>query len=527
LYRAKFRNEYRYFGNSKTGAAYVPVDPQYPLDRIQYIIDDCNADILIAGNSDLLIPKPGIRNIDLSDWKPFQNQSKSNLEASIELNNLAYVIYTSGSTGKPKGVMNEHGGLLNRLLWAQSYYKLTEKDCVLQKTTFCFDVSVWELIWPLLVGAKLVFAKPEGHKDSNYLKKIIEDQSITMLHFVPSMLEVFLSDLKAGDCLNLKKVLTSGEALKTHQVQLFESKLPNAQLHNLYGPTEAAIDVTYWSLPKKHKIQNTVPIGKPVANTSIYILDPWLQVVPLGCEGEIHIAGVQVARGYLNNDRLTRQKFVKDPFQTNARMYKTGDKGRWLTDGNIEYLGRTDEQLKVRGFRIEPGEIEIVILESGLVKRTAVIGKQDSMANIQLVAYVVVAETYQKESLLTFLKQKLPDYMIPAVFMEIDEIPLTSNGKLNRKALPEPSIQLTNEIVPPRNELEKTLVEVWKQVLNLETISIHDNFFEIGGHSLLAFRILSGVRKSTGFELELTDLVASPTIAQLAEILQKNNNPND
>jgi amino acid adenylation domain-containing protein len=511
----------------KTGAAYVPVDPQYPLDRIQFIIDDCNADILIAGNSDLLIPKPGIRNIDLSDWKPFQNQSKSNLEASIELNNLAYVIYTSGSTGKPKGVMNEHGGLLNRLLWAQSYYKLTEKDCVLQKTTFCFDVSVWELIWPLLVGAKLVFAKPEGHKDSNYLKKIIEDQSITMLHFVPSMLEVFLSDLKAGDCLNLKKVLTSGEALKTHQVQLFESKLPNAQLHNLYGPTEAAIDVTYWSLPKKHKIQNTVPIGKPVANTSIYILDPWLQVVPLGCEGEIHIAGVQVARGYLNNDRLTRQKFVKDPFQTNARMYKTGDKGRWLTDGNIEYLGRTDEQLKVRGFRIEPGEIEIVILESGLVKRTAVIGKQDSMANIQLVAYVVVAETYQKESLLTFLKQKLPDYMIPAVFMEIDEIPLTSNGKLNRKALPEPSIQLTNEIVPPRNELEKTLVEVWKQVLNLETISIHDNFFEIGGHSLLAFRILSGVRKSTGFELELTDLVASPTIAQLAEILQKNNNPND
>ncbi|HKH62399.1 MAG TPA: amino acid adenylation domain-containing protein, partial [Flavitalea sp.] len=383
-------------GILKAGAAYVPIDPEYPEERIAYMVADINSTIAITSNasSSRLQFAKGLELIPLdSAWDSISKYPAGNLKTNLAPENLAYVIYTSGSTGKPKGVMNEHRGLVNRLYWAQEYYGLTTNDTVLQKTTFCFDVSVWELVWPLLVGSRLVFAEPEGHKDPAYLKSVIAAENITMVHFVPSMLGMFLSDVKKGECQGLKKVLCSGEALKQSQVEQFIKKLPHAELHNLYGPTEAAIDVTYWSLPGHQAKVEMVPIGKPVANTSIYILDKKGSLVPMGCVGEINIAGIQVARGYLNRPGLTAEKFVKDPFSKTpgARMYRTGDLGRWLPDGNIEYLGRIDEQVKIRGFRIELGEIEAsMTAEEGVKNARVIVTENNPEIGKQLNAYLEI-----------------------------------------------------------------------------------------------------------------------------------------
>jgi amino acid adenylation domain-containing protein/non-ribosomal peptide synthase protein (TIGR01720 family)/FkbM family methyltransferase len=383
-------------GILKAGGAYVPIDPEYPEERIGYMLADINAAITITSkvSSSSLHFAKNLQLISLdTEWNSIGSYPTSNPSTVLAPENLAYVIYTSGSTGKPKGVMNEHRGLVNRLCWAQEYYQLTGNDSVLQKTTFCFDVSVWELLWPLLAGSKLVFAKPEGHKDPEYLKSIIDSQNITMMHFVPSMLGIFLSDVQKEECKGLKKVLCSGEALKQSQVEQFIEKLPHAELHNLYGPTEAAIDVTYWSLSDRQKKIQVVPIGKPVANTSIHILDKKGSLVPMGCIGEINIAGVQVARGYLNRPELTAEKFVRDPFSKTAtgRMYRTGDLGRWLPDGNIEYLGRIDEQVKIRGFRIELGEIEACMAaEPGVKNARVIVTENNPEIGKQLNAYLEI-----------------------------------------------------------------------------------------------------------------------------------------
>jgi amino acid adenylation domain-containing protein/non-ribosomal peptide synthase protein (TIGR01720 family)/FkbM family methyltransferase len=384
------------WGIVKAGAAYVPIDPEYPADRIRYMLQDTAATIALCNHNSISIIKftggPEPIAIDAA-WPLISQQPVTHVDTNLTPGNVAYVIYTSGSTGQPKGVMNEHAGVVNRLLWAQDYYGLTSKDRVLQKTTFCFDVSVWELFWPSLVGSKLVFAKPGGHKDPEYLKHIIEQEQITLLHFVPSMLGVFLSDLQTGECSGLKKVLCSGEALKPSQVAMFIEKLPGASLHNLYGPTEAAIDVTYWSLTGEGELPMVVPIGKPVANTSIYILDQRNELVPIGGIGEIHIGGVQVARGYLNRPELSAEKFVINPFDAGNKMYRTGDLGRWLPDGNIEYLGRIDEQVKIRGFRVELGEIEsCMTLVPGIKNAKVVVTETDPLIGKKLNAYLEVDE---------------------------------------------------------------------------------------------------------------------------------------
>ena len=365
-------------GILKAGAAYVPVDPDYPEERIRFMLNDTGSTILLCNNdsAEKLTFCRDVSLINLEEDLPvISEHSDENLTNEIHHNSLAYMIYTSGSTGKPKGVMNEHGGIINRLNWAQEYFKLSEKDSVLQKTTFCFDVSVWELLLPLMTGAKLVFAKPGGQKDTWYLKSVIEKEQISILHFVPSMLVLFLTDLDEGECQSIKKVVCSGEALKPSHIELFKKKLPNAELHNLYGPTEAAIDVTYWEMPDSSEPVDIVPIGKPVANTSMYILDEWDGLVPLGGIGQLHIGGMQVARGYLNRPELTEKNFVKDPFnkKTGSKMYRTGDIGRWLPDGNIEYLGRVDDQVKIRGNRIELGEIETCLTNINGVKDSKVV----------------------------------------------------------------------------------------------------------------------------------------------------------
>jgi amino acid adenylation domain-containing protein/non-ribosomal peptide synthase protein (TIGR01720 family) len=511
-------------GIVKAGGAYVPIDPEYPEDRIRYMLEDTRACIALSDKSaasKIVSGKLEVIKLD-EEWAIINQQPLTNLPTRPVPNHLAYVIYTSGSTGRPKGVMNEHAGIVNRLCWAQDYFRLTSDDTVLQKTTFCFDVSVWELFWPLLVGSKLVFAKPGGHKDQAYLKELINLQRITMLHFVPSMLAVFLSDLQQGDCKGLQKVLCSGEALNLSEVALFREKLPGVELHNLYGPTEAAVDVTYWSLPHEKVELSVIPIGKPVANTSIYILDSTNHLVPLGGIGEIHIGGVQVARGYLNLPELTMEKFVKDPFQTGMKMYRTGDWGRWLPDGNIEYLGRIDNQVKIRGFRVELGEIERVLQQSGLVLQSVVLAKEGSHGNKRLVAYVVPNDSFDKQEIIRYLNVKLPDYMIPALWLQLDSLPVTANGKVDKNSLPDPGAgeSLVNQYVAPRNEIEQKLVKIWQELLGVDRIGIYDNFFDLGGHSLLVMRVISAIRKEFDLELIVKDLFQFTTISELAKFLE-------
>ncbi|TFI51868.1 amino acid adenylation domain-containing protein [Mastigocladus laminosus UU774] len=375
-------------GILKAGGAYVPLDPSYPTERLSYLLEDTAVEVLLTQQSlTELLPRHQAIVVSLdTDWQVIAQESQKNFNSGVEGDNLAYVIYTSGSTGKPKGAMNTHKGISNRLLWMQDTYQLTPSDRILQKTPFSFDVSVWEFFWPLLAGATLVIAKPQGHQDSAYLIKLIQQQQITTIHFVPSMLRVFLQERDLTNCSCLKRVICSGEALPYELTQSFFEHF-NCELHNLYGPTEAAIDVTYYRcLPQIQ--QQIVPIGRPITNTQIYILDQYLQPVPVGIAGELHIGGVGLARGYLNQPELTSQKFISHPFG-DGKLYKTGDLARYLPDGNIEYLGRIDHQVKIRGFRIELGEIETVLSQHPAVEQAVVIAHEAETGNKSLLAYIV------------------------------------------------------------------------------------------------------------------------------------------
>ncbi|MCK5662769.1 MAG: amino acid adenylation domain-containing protein, partial [Thiotrichaceae bacterium] len=435
-------------------------------------------------------------------------------------------IYTSGTTGKPKGAMNTHGGICNRLLWMQKAYQLTSNDQVLQKTPFSFDVSVWEFFWPLLNGAHLVIAKPGGHKDSEYLVKLIKQQNITTLHFVPSMLQIFIQEPDLENCHSLKRVICSGEALPFELQERFFAYLPTVELHNLYGPTEAAVDVTYWQCQQDSHLNN-VPIGRPIANIQIYILDPYLQHVPIGVYGELHIAGVGLARGYLNRSDFTQEKFIKNPF-SEGRLYKTGDLARYLPDGNIEYLSRIDNQVKIRGFRIELGEIETELTQYTGVLETVVRVQEDSHQQRYIVAYVVL-ETQSSVSideLRLFLNEKLPDYMVPAIFLILDALPLTHHGKIDYRALPIPeSARSTSSAIfaAPRLLEEELLAEIWGNVLDLEQIGIYDNFFDLGGNSIRSIQIIAQA-KEVGLVLSLQQLFQHQTIYELARLIHKTEN---
>ncbi|HEY0602555.1 MAG TPA: amino acid adenylation domain-containing protein, partial [Herpetosiphonaceae bacterium] len=447
-------------------------------------------------------------------------------------------IYTSGSTGQPKGAMNTHVAIVNRLLWMQDAFGLTVSDRVLQKTPFSFDVSVWEFFWPLLTGATLVVAKPGGHQDSAYLVDLIARERITTLHFVPSMLQVFLDEPQLERCHSLRRVICSGEALPLALQERFFTRL-QAELHNLYGPTEAAVDVTWWPCQPNSAL-HTVPIGRPIANTQIYILDQQLRPVPVGVPGELHIGGVQLARGYLHRPALTAEKFIPDPFSptANARLYKTGDLARFLPDGAIEYLGRLDFQVKVRGFRIELGEIEAALGQHPQIREVVVVARQDVPGETRLVAYLVENQEPRtknldagpdgskfsvlgSDSLRRFLHDKLPEYMIPAAFVTLDALPLSPNGKVDRKALPAPDTsrpELEAAFVPPQTPEEQALAEIWQLVLGLERVGVHDNFFALGGDSMRSIRVLSQAR-DRGLSLSLQQLFQHQTIGELARAL--------
>ncbi len=512
-------------GILKAGGVYIPIDPNYPRERLAFLLEDSQAPLLLTQQHLLtkLTTYPGqIICLD-TEWE-ITRYSKDNPTTKITLDNLAYTIYTSGSTGKPKGAMNTHRGICNRLLWMQETYKLTASDAVLQKTPISFDVSVWELFWPLITGARLVIAQPEGHKDSAYLIRLIAKESITTVHFVPSMLQVFLEAPGVEKIKSLKRVICSGEALNFPLQQRFFEIL-DTELYNLYGPTEAAIDVTFWKCEKKSD-KSIVPIGRPINNTQIYLLDSQLQPVPIGIPGELHIGGINLARGYLNRPDLTSEKFIANPFSDDpeSRLYKTGDLARYLFDGNIEYLGRTDNQVKIRGFRIELGEIESVLCQHLAVREAVVIVQQNQLEYTSLVAYVVFHKNviHSTSELRSFLQQNLPEYMIPSSFVLLDSLPLTPNGKVDRRALPAPQAhpELEEPFVASYTPVEEMLVGIWTHLLGIKQIGINDNFFDLGGHSLLATQVISQVQKVFRVELPLRYLFESPTVAGFAKHIE-------
>ncbi|MEH2136766.1 amino acid adenylation domain-containing protein [Nostoc sp.] len=518
-------------GILKAGGAYVPLDPEYPQDRLSFMLADAQVSVLLTQQHLVeSLPQHQARVVHLDqDWIAIANFSQENPIAEVQASNIAYVIYTSGSTGQPKGVILSHSNLCNHMFWMQATFPLTKKDKVLQKTPFGFDASVWEFYAPLLAGGQLLIAEPGGHTDSAYLIKLIGEQQVTTIQLVPSLLQMLLEQGGIETCHSLKHVFCGGEALPVTLQESLLSKL-DVNLHNLYGPTEACIDATFWNCQREIYPQ-LVPIGRPIDNTQIYILDQNLQPVPVGIPGELHIGGAGLARGYLNRPELTQEKFISNPFEKasvqlrsttrGSKLYKTGDLGRYLPDGNIEYLGRIDNQVKIRGFRIELGEIEAALSQYENVQVCCVIVSEDIPGNKRLVAYIVpqsqITPTVSK--LRSFLKEKLPEYMIPSAFVILESLPLTPNGKIDRRALPEPEARtgIEIDIVQPRTPIEEKLAQIWAQVLRIEKIGIHDNFFELGGDSILSIQIITRA-KLAGIELTVKQLFANQTIAQLATV---------
>ncbi|HEV7518415.1 MAG TPA: amino acid adenylation domain-containing protein, partial [Thermoanaerobaculia bacterium] len=509
-------------GVLKAGGAYVPLDPDHPRERLARIVEEAGMVVLLAqeGLADRL-PAPYPATLLLSS-EPDPAPSPAYPPAvEVVPESLAYVIYTSGSTGRPKGAMNSHRAVVNRLRWMQSAYGLEASDAVLQKTPFSFDVSVWEFFWPIAVGARLEVAIPGGHQDPDYLSATIARAQITTLHFVPAMLSAFLDARGLQRCRPLRRVIASGEALSAELVAGFYARLPWSELHNLYGPTEAAVDVTSWACRRGAAVR-AVPIGRPIANLRIHLLDPALAPVALGIVGELYIAGVGVGRGYVCRPDLTAEKFVPDPYaaEPGARMYRSGDLARRLPDGAIEYLGRTDHQVKIRGLRIELGEIEAVLGQHPGVREAVVLVREDRPGDKRLVGYVTpTAEPGPTpEQLRSFLAERLPGYMVPAAWVLLAELPLTANGKVDRRALPAPQGSGSKEAdyLAPRGPVEEVLAAIWEEVLRRERVGVEDDFFALGGHSLLATKVTSRVRRTLGVELPLRVLFESPTIAALA-----------
>jgi amino acid adenylation domain-containing protein len=591
-------------GVLKAGGAYVPLDPAYPKERLAFMLADSQVRVLVVkdegrrtqdeGPTRASVFGPsssaGMRVVDLrADWPTITRQPGISPAIALHPENLAYVIYTSGSTGQPKGALNTHRAIVNRLLWMQDAYRLATDDSVLQKTPYSFDVSVWEFFWPLISGARLVLAEPGGHQDSSYLVQLIADHQITTLHFVPSMLRVFLDEPDLRGCRSLRRVMCSGEPLVTDLQERFFARL-DAQLHNLYGPTEAAVDVTFWACRRAGPPQ-PVPIGRPLANTQIYLLDASLQPVPVGAPGELFIGGVQLARGYLNRPALTAERFVPNPFSDcrlqiadcrldqsapdhqssltdgsvpqsaperrwsmadgsvpqsaicnlqsaiGTRLYRTGDLARYRPDGNLEFIGRVDQQVKLRGVRIELGEIEAVLRRHPAVYEAVVLLREDSPNDRCLVAYVVPAEDERRTTnddhrgtmvvahrsslvseLRGFLRSRLPDAMLPSAFVLLERLPRTSNGKLERRALPAPDPArpaLDSAFIEPQTPDEEVLAAIWAQVLRLDQAGIDDNFFALGGDSMRSIQILARSREK-GVHFSLQQLFQYPTIRTLA-----------
>ncbi|MFI0819507.1 amino acid adenylation domain-containing protein [Streptomyces sp. NPDC021098] len=503
----------------KTGAAYLPVDVNQPAERTRLMLDDARPVLVL--HADGLVRDPG----DRPDGNP------GDTTTPLRPSHPAYVLYTSGSTGTPKGVVVPHAAVVNRLLGMAAEFELGPSDIVLYKAPGAFDASVWEFFWPLTTGARIVVADPEGHRDPAYLASVIQRHAVTTVHFVPSMLRVFLDEPAAAGCTGLRQVLTGGEPLPADLRDRTMSLL-DVELHHLYGPTETAIHTTSWTCGPPPATPDTaaagvdrrpVPIGRPVRNVRAYVLDAGLGPVPPGATGELYLAGVQLARGYLNRRGLTAERFVACPFGApGERMYRTGDLVRWTGDGVLRFIGRADQQVKIRGFRIEPGEIEAVLTRHETVAQAAVVAREDRPGQRRLVAYVLAARGAEPRpaDLRGHVAATLPEHMVPATVVVLAAFPLTTSGKLDRLALPEPGPGFTAAGRPARTPEEEVLTGLFDDVLGVAGTGIDDDFFELGGDSLAAIRLVSRIRDTMGLDLSVRDLFAAPTVSRLMERLR-------
>ena len=510
----------------KAGGAYLPLDPDYPAERLRIMVEDSKP-VLVLTDSQLAARSPAISDsmfrLDV-DWTRVDDRDDSNLGPTANSSDLAYVIYTAGSTGVPKGVMIEHRAICNQLLWWQQTYRMQPCDRMLQKTPISFDPSISEIFRPLLVGASLILVRPGGHKDLAYIARVIHDYKITFVDFVPSILRLFLEEPNVGHlCHTLKHLFVGGEVLSEDLAARCHGII-SARLHNQYGPTEAAVTVAY------HEYQSdihrgTIPIGCPIGNMRTYILDKDLNPQPVGIPGELFLSGVGLARGYLSSTNFPDDPFINDPFApTTMRMYRTGDRVKWSFDGHLEFLGRIDHQVKLRGCRIELNEIEKALETLEGIHQAVVVAKDFDTNDTRLIAYLRGHSELSHDDLRSALKQTLPEYMLPASFVWLESFVLTSSGKVDRLALLEHDSGWDSDVsqVLPRTELERHLAEIWRELLSLRVVGINDNFFQLGGHSLLAVRLLVRLEKALQAHLSLGTIFQNPTIAQLASKIHEN-----
>ncbi|WLH88802.1 non-ribosomal peptide synthetase [Pseudomonas sp. FP453] len=495
----------------KAGGAYVPLDPDYPAERLAYMLTDSGVELLLTQTS-LLEQLPAAEGVCVIAMDSLHLDSWPTQPPGLHLHgdNLAYVIYTSGSTGQPKGVGNTHAALAERLQWMQATYQLNETDVLMQKAPISFDVSVWECFWPLITGCRLVLAGPGEHRDPHRIAQLVQQHGVTTLHFVPPLLQLFIDEPLAAECTSLRRLFSGGEALPAELRNRVLAQLPAVQLHNRYGPTETAINVTHWHCHAEDGERS--PIGRPLGNVICRVLDDHLNLLPLGVPGELCIGGIGLARGYLGRAGLTAERFIADPLgEAGARLYRTGDRVRWSADGVLEYLGRLDQQVKLRGFRVEPEEIEARLLALDGIAQAVVL-----VRDAQLIGYYTAHSDLNEEEVKTALAAELPEYMVPALLMRLDAMPLSPSGKLDRRALPEPVWQ-TREHIEPETALQQQIAAIWREVLGLPRIGLRDDFFALGGHSLLATQIISRTRQACDVELPLRTLFEASELGAFAE----------
>ncbi|WP_308583464.1 non-ribosomal peptide synthetase [uncultured Pseudomonas sp.] len=495
----------------KAGGAYVPLDPDYPAERLAYMLKDSGVHLLLTQTA-LLDRVPSADGVGVIAMDSLHLDSWPTQPPGLHLegDNLAYVIYTSGSTGQPKGVGNTHAALAERLQWMQATYRLNDTDVLMQKAPISFDVSVWECFWPLISGCRLVLAGPGEHRDPQRIAQLVQTHGVTTLHFVPPLLQLFIDEPLAAECTSLRRLFCGGEALPTELRNRVLAQLPAVQLHNRYGPTETAINVTHWHCSTSDGERS--PIGRPLGNVICRVLDGQLNPVPLGVPGELCIGGIGLARGYLGRAGLTAERFVADPLgESGARLYRSGDRARWSADGVLEYLGRLDQQVKLRGFRVEPQEIEARMLALDGIAQAVVLVRDG-----QLIGYYTGHAALDEQAMKTALAAALPEYMVPACLMRLDAMPLSPSGKLDRRALPEPVWQ-TRAHVEPQTPLQQHIAAIWREVLGLSRVGLHDDFFALGGHSLLATQIISRTRQACDVELSLRTLFDASELGAFAE----------
>ena len=513
-------------GILKAGGAYVPIDPEYPADRISYMLKDTDASIVLTGSkSSLKLPESeSIKKIILDDPETIleiKKQSSEYPNTDLKSDNAVYVIYTSGSTGKPKGVVIENNTVVNLIKAQSEYFNITSDDRILQFSNYSFDASVEQIFLALTNGATLVLFRERLQLDQDKFNEYLTEKNITHLHATPAFLENIITD--STIFTDLKRVIAGGDICKKELSDQWKGKV---KFYNEYGPTETTVTAIEYLANKNEEVFSyiSLPIGRPLTNIKVNIVNRNNEICPIGVSGEICISGNCLARGYLNLPSLTEEKFVMNPYgkESGELMYRTGDLGRWMTDGNIEFLGRIDDQIKIRGYRIELGEIETVILDSGLVKNSVVLSGIDSSGNNRLAAYVIPDKVFDRDKIRNYLSKKLPEYMIPAVWVEMKFFPVTSNGKIDRKAFPDPEISetISAHYQEAESEIEIRLTELWKEILKIEKIGINDNFFELGGHSLNAVRLSSKINKLMNIRTDIGTIFSNPTIFRLAKAIE-------